>query len=67
MEHGIDFDALRRYTRCPPAAESLLSKPEKEIRFSLNLKVEAESLIEAESYLVRNQACFDLGSLSGAL
>ena len=52
MEHGIDFDALRRYTRCPPAAESLLSKPEKEIRFSLNLKVEAESLIEAESYLV---------------
>ena len=52
MKAGIDFDLLRQYVDIPPAAETLLSKPEKEIHFSLNLKYAPETIIEADCYVV---------------
>lgn len=48
----INFDTLRRYTDIPSAAESLLSKPEREICFNLNLKLGPNKLIQADSYVV---------------
>ena len=52
MKAGIEFDLLRQYVDIPPAAETLLSKPEKEIHFSLNLKCAPETILEADCYVV---------------
>lgn len=52
MSAHINFDELRRYITVPDVAETLLSKPEKEISFSLNLKTGPEAIIEGPSYLV---------------
>jgi len=49
---SIDFDLLRRYTDIPSAAEQLLSKPEREITFNLTLKLAANQLLQADSYVV---------------
>ena len=51
MSH-IDFQALRRYTEIPPAAEQLLCKPEREISFQLTLKIAPGQLLQADSCVV---------------
>jgi len=49
---NVDFDALKKYMEIPPAAESLLSKPERETTFNLNLKINADRILRAETYVV---------------
>ena len=52
MERVVDFEALQDYVDVPDAARRLLSKPEKEIHFSLNLKTSSKGLIEGDCYVV---------------
>ena len=49
---NVDFDLIKRYTEIPSAAEQLLSKPEREIYFNLNLKFAPNRLLQADSYIV---------------
>jgi len=49
---SIDFDLLRKYTEIPSAAEMLLSKPEREIYFNLNLKIHTDRILQADTYVV---------------
>jgi len=49
---SIDFEQLRTCIDIPRSAERLLAKPEKEIRFSLNLLLHPHGLVEADAYLV---------------
>jgi glutamate dehydrogenase (NAD(P)+) len=49
---SVDFEQLRRHTDIPPAAELLLSKPERQISFNLNLKIAPNQLLQADSYVV---------------
>jgi len=49
---NVDFDLLRKYTEIPAAAEQLLSRPEREIHFDLNLKIGPDELIHAPSCVV---------------
>jgi len=49
---SVDFDLIKRYTEIPSAAEQLLSKPEREIYFNLNLKIAPNRLLQADSYVV---------------
>ena len=49
---SVDFELLRRYTDIPDIAEQLLSKPEREISFNLNLKIAPGRLLQADSYVV---------------
>jgi glutamate dehydrogenase (NAD(P)+) len=49
---NIDFDLLRKYADIPPAAEQILGRPEREVYFNLNLKISAETIIRADSYVV---------------
>lgn len=48
----IDFDQVKACIDVPPAAERLLSKCEKEIRFSVNLLLYPHGLVEADAYVV---------------
>jgi len=48
----IDFEQLRALINIPESAERLLSKSEKEIRFSLNLLLHPHGLVEADAYVV---------------
>jgi len=52
MKTVVDFEVLRKFIDVPKAAEIILSKPEKEIHFSLNLKTAAETIIEGDCYVV---------------
>ena len=49
---SIDFELLKKYTEIPQAAETLLAKPEREVYFNLNLKIHANHLLQADSYVV---------------
>jgi len=49
---NVDFDTLRQYTDIPPAAEQLLSRPEREIQFSLTLKLHEDKVLLGDSYVV---------------
>ena len=49
---SVDFGLLRRYTEIPAVAEQLLSKPDREISFNVNLKVASGELLQADSFLV---------------
>ena len=49
---NIDFETLKRHTDIPSAAERLLSKPEREIYFNLNLKIGQNRVIQADTYVV---------------
>ena len=49
---NVDFELLRRYTEIPSAAEQLLSRPERELYFNLNLKLGPNQVIQANSYAV---------------
>jgi len=53
----VDFDALMAYTDIPQAAVQLLSKPEREIYFNLNLKLGPNQLLQADSYLSIYNTC----------
>ena len=48
----VDFDLLKKYTEIPAVAEQLLSRPEREIRFDVNLKIGPGQLIQAPSCVV---------------
>jgi len=48
----IDFDQVKACIDVPPTAERLLSKCEKEIRFSVNLLLHPHGLVEADAYVV---------------
>jgi len=48
----LDFDQVKALTDVPAPAERLLSKSEKEIRFSLNLLLAPNGLVEADAYVV---------------
>jgi glutamate dehydrogenase (NAD(P)+) len=48
----LDFQQIRGWVGVPAAAERLLSKSEKEIRFSLNLLLHPDGLVEADAYVV---------------
>jgi glutamate dehydrogenase (NAD(P)+) len=52
MSSVVDFDALQAFMDVPEAARRLLSKPEKEIHFSLNLKSASGALLEGDCYVV---------------
>ncbi|NLW49563.1 MAG: Glu/Leu/Phe/Val dehydrogenase [Candidatus Brocadiaceae bacterium] len=52
MSSVVDFDALRTFMDVPEAARCLLSKPEKEICFNLNLKSSSGALIEGDCFVV---------------
>lgn len=52
MNGVVDFEALQEFTDVPEAARRLLSKPEKEIHFNLNLKSASGALIEGDCYVV---------------
>jgi len=49
---SVDFELLGRYTEIPSAAVRLLSRPEREISFNLNLRVASNELLLADSYVV---------------
>jgi glutamate dehydrogenase (NAD(P)+) len=49
---NIDYGMLRKYTAINASAEQLLSRPEKETYFNLNLKIGPDKLIQADSYVV---------------
>ena len=49
---NVNFGALKKYIDIPAAAESLLTRPERETRLSLNLKIHANRILQAESYVV---------------
>jgi glutamate dehydrogenase (NAD(P)+) len=49
---AIDFDQMKACMPVPDAAERLLSKCEKEIRFSVNLLLYPHGLVEADAYVV---------------
>lgn len=65
MKTVIDFEMLREFTDIPQAAQRLLSKPEKEIHFSLNLKTASETIIEGDCYVVYH--CTVRGPAKGGL
>ena len=48
----VDFTQLKRVVDIPDAAERLLAKSEKEIRFSLNILLYPNGLVEADAYVV---------------
>ena len=48
----IDFEKIKACIDVPEAAERLLSKSEREVRFSLNLLLYPEGLVEADAYVV---------------
>lgn len=48
----VDLAHLKQYLDLPAEAERLLSKPEKEIHFSLNLLLHPHGLVEADAYVV---------------
>ena len=48
----LDFEKVKPHIDLPREAERLLSKSEKEIRFSLNLLLYPDGLIEADAYVV---------------
>ena len=48
----VNFDRMRECLDVPIEAERLLSKCEKEIRFSLNLLLYPDGLVEADAYVV---------------
>lgn len=48
----VDLAHLKQYVDLPAEAERLLSKPEKEIHFSLNLLLHPLGLVEADAYVV---------------
>ncbi len=48
----IDFEQVRALIDIPESAERLLSKSEKEIRFSLNLLLHPHGMVEADAYVV---------------
>ncbi len=48
----VNFAQLKSMTSIPWEAERLLTKPEKEIRFSLNLLLHPVGLVEADAYVV---------------
>jgi glutamate dehydrogenase (NAD(P)+) len=48
----VNFDSIRQCLDVPTDAERLLSKCEKEIRFSLNLLLYPDGLVEADAYVV---------------
>jgi glutamate dehydrogenase/leucine dehydrogenase len=48
----VNFDRMRECIEVPKDAERLLSKCEKEIRFSLNLLLYPDGLVEADAYVV---------------
>jgi glutamate dehydrogenase/leucine dehydrogenase len=48
----VDFAQLKTVVDVPAEAERLLSKPEKEIHFSLNLLLHPLGLVEADAYVV---------------
>ncbi len=52
MSSVVDFDALQQFMDVPEAARRLLSKPEKEIHFSLNIVSSTGALIEGDCYVV---------------
>jgi len=49
---NIDFTLLRTYADISANAEQLLSRPERETYFNLNLKIGPDRLIRADSYVV---------------
>ena len=49
---SVDFELLGRYTEIPSAAVRLLSRPEREISFNLNLRVASNELLLADCYVV---------------
>ncbi|GAG49695.1 unnamed protein product, partial [marine sediment metagenome] len=65
MKTVMDFEMLREFTDIPQAAQRLLSKPEKEIHFSLNLKTASETIIEGDCYVVYH--CTVRGPAKGGL
>ncbi len=48
----VDFEKVKPHIDVPWEAERLLSKSEKEIRFSLNLLLYPDGLVEADAYVV---------------
>jgi glutamate dehydrogenase/leucine dehydrogenase len=52
MSSVVDFDALQEFMDIPAAARRLLSKPEKEVHFSLNIISSTGALIEGDCYVV---------------
>ena len=48
----VNFDRMRECIDVPTEAKRLLSKCEKEIRFSLNLLLYPDGLVEADAYVV---------------
>jgi glutamate dehydrogenase (NAD(P)+) len=48
----VDFGRMRECIDVPTEAERLLAKCEKEIRFSLNLLLHPDGLVEADAYVV---------------
>ena len=48
----VNFEALKSVVDIPSEAERLLSKSEKEIRFSLNILLYPMGLVEADAYVV---------------
>ena len=50
--HNIDLDEIRAHTDVPDPAIRLLSKPEKEIHFSLNLLLDPDGFVEADAFVV---------------
>lgn len=48
----IDFEKVKACIDVPEAAERLLSKSEREVRFSLNLLLDPHGLVEADAYVV---------------
>jgi glutamate dehydrogenase/leucine dehydrogenase len=65
MSSVVDFEALRKFITVPATAELLLSKPEKEIHFSLTLNVGTDSLIRGDCYVVYH--CTARGPAKGGL
>jgi len=49
---ALDFALIGEHIDVPEAALRLMSKPEKEIRFSLNLLLDAPGFLEADAYVV---------------
>ena len=49
---SVNFDMLRKHVELPASAELLLGRPEKEICFNLNLKIQENNLLQADCYVV---------------
>ena len=49
---NIDFSLLRKYTDISASAEQLLSRPERETYFNLNLKIGPDRILRADSYVI---------------